>query len=414
MPNRSLQFRHRRRGATSPVVVVLMAGILIAIIVLIVVLLMGRNLPQSTDGQPASTGSSVSGGSRSLTEKPRAPEAAVVSPGQQVNREDLPSPPKSPKLVGNEKRIKEVAQIGKTYEMLIKGGFSARVEDIDWGVKQVTSLAFDFETQANRTIESNDGKQIVEVRHFQKVRAVKLLVDVESVTIELGLPGVVVLGALDNLEPGTGESVLFAKPIVEAVLRGGAQSVANSKVKEFWQVDSLSGKKVRITFIDGVGVQTIEPIGCSLTASERDFISNTAALSDYHTMPDVNIEPGKTWTVDASEFSGFFDPSMRGVLRGEVVIAREENHEEDGKFYAKLVIQPGSAVEIDSSNASTHRIGSFTPGGTLQYNITDGCIASARLIGNMQIETLSKDHILFEASFRTRPKLEISYSCKIR
>ena len=224
-----------------------------------------------------------------------------------------------------------------------------------------------------------------------------------------------ILGAIDWLvEPGTGEAVLSAKPIAEAILGRAAQAVANSNAKAFGQVDSLSGKKVRITFVDGVGVQTIEPIGCSLTASERDFVSNTAALSDYHTMPDVNIEPGKKWTVDGSEFSGFFDPSMRGVPQGEVVIAREDNHEENGKRYAKLGIQPGSHVEIDSSDASTHRIGSFTPGGTLQYNITDGYVETAHLIGNMQIEQLSQDHILFEASFRTRPKLEISYSCKIR
>lgn len=271
-----------------------------------------------------------------------------------------------------------------------------------------------YEISASRTIESNDGKKIVEVRHFEAVRTAKLLADVESVTIELGIPGGMVLGALEYVNPGSGVAVLSAKPIAESILKNGAQAVVNSNARAFGQVDSLSGKQVRITFVDGVGVQTIEPIGCSLTASERDFVSNTAALSDYHTMPNVNIEPGKAWTVDGSEFSGFFDPSMRGVPEGKVVIAREDNHEENGKLYARLSIQPGSYVEINSSDASTRRIGSFTPGGTLQYNITDGYVETARLIGNMQIERLSQDHILFEASFRTRPKLDISYSCKIR
>lgn len=118
---------YRRWGATSPVVVVLLAGILLALVVLVVVLLMGRGpTPPGPEGsssvtqvaQPPQTSGSAP------MEKPKAAEPPVVNPGQQVNREDLPKPPKSPKLIGDEKRIKEVAREGKTYDMRVKAGFA--------------------------------------------------------------------------------------------------------------------------------------------------------------------------------------------------------------------------------------------------------------------------------------------------
>lgn len=60
------------------------------------------------------------------------------------------------------------------------------------------------------------------------------------------------------------------------------------------------------------------------------------------------------------------------------------------------------------------RVGSFDPRGTLRFNITEGYIESAELNGELAVETVSKDHILFEARFRTRPRMQVIYSCQLQ
>ena len=127
-----------------------------------------------------------------------------VHDGQVVKRSELSNPPTHPEKIGKTDRIKEVAQAGKTYEIVLKGGVEARVEDKDWGVKQVVNLGFMFEAVVERTIESNDGNKIVELRCFESVKMAKTLCEVEAVTIELGKPGVAVLAGLDYFYPRRG------------------------------------------------------------------------------------------------------------------------------------------------------------------------------------------------------------------
>jgi hypothetical protein len=371
-------------------VIFLLSGILLAFIVLIVILLTGRQQDSPSPERP-------------------------ITSGETVNRSELFNSPVPPKFIGDEKRIKEVAQEKKTYVHLAKGGFDARVEDKDWATRKVVNLAYAYEMSGSRMIESNDGKKIVEIRQFDSVRTVKLLSEVESVTIDLGAPSQLVLGIVLDWAggSGTGEAILAAKPIAEKILREGAQYIADNNTKAFGEIDSLSGKKIRVTFVDGEGVVAIEPIGCSLNADERDFAFNTATLLDYHALPNIEFKPGETWTIDGGELGGMLDPSLRGASHGEIVVAREPDFDEGGKQYAKLTIKKGF-LNIDSSDASQRRIGSFTPRGFLKYNIVDRYVESAELTGDMHFETVSKDHLLFEASFKTRPRLQVQYSCKIQ
>ena len=322
MFKRSLRFRIRRRGATSPVVVVLLAGILVALIVLIFMVVLGRHLPDNYTGNAGSTTTAGAGEqlpkdpAPAIREKPQTAGPALVTPGQTVSRDDLPLParPKKPEPIGNPERIQEVLQKGRIYEVLAKGGLAARVEDKDWGVHELTNLAFRYELPATRAIEENDGKTIVEVRQFGKIDAAKLLT-VESVTIDLGPPGALGLGLLTGIDPETGAAILSIKQVIEGILGQAAQAVADSQAKVVWQLDSLSGKKVRITFADGVGVQSIQPIGCSLTTEERDYVFGQALLSDAYTMR-LDKKPGETWTIDGSQLVSLLDPTMRGVTKG--------------------------------------------------------------------------------------------------
>ena len=52
-------------------------------------------------------------------------------------------------------------------------------EDKTWWRKDVINLAYVVDMQVDRTIESNDGTRVVELRHFVASRVVELLCEVD-------------------------------------------------------------------------------------------------------------------------------------------------------------------------------------------------------------------------------------------
>lgn len=339
---------------------------------------------------------------------------ANVGPDETIGRGDLDAPPPAPpKPVADPNRIRETLREGKTYQVHLKAGINSRVEDEDWGIRAVTNLIYVGEMVLNRTIESNDGRRIVELRHFEVCRSVKLLHEVEDVEIQLGPAGHLALAALHLHFPEVGTAVIGAKEAAETVLAAGAGPVAQSAAtKAFACVDSLSGKKIRITYVDGIGVESIQPVGCSLTPDERDFAFATAALSDCYLFPDIDIAPGKTWKVDGSQLVGFLDPSLRGIPHGSVTVVREADDTNDVARHANLRIQSG-LIQITNSDASRHRQGTFAPKGRIRYSLDHGYVESGQLEGAITIEDVSKDHLLFKASFKLQPTITLDYSCRM-
>ena len=78
-----------------------------------------------------------------------------------------------------------------------------------------------------------------------------------------------------------------------------------------------------------------------------------------------------------------------------------------------LAIRAGT-LEIDNSDASSRRIGSFTPEGRLRYALAEGYVDHAALTGRFTVEEVSTDHLLFETSFKSKPTLKVDYTCTIR
>ena len=385
-------------GGMNLVAIVLLSCCLLAVGVLIGILVMqGGTGPVNPPPKPSPTGS----------------PGPVVADGQKVERGEKSPPPKSPPPMDDPARIKETLREGKTYSVVLKAGLDARAEDKAWWRKEVVHLAYVAEMQIDRSIESNDGRRVVELRRFVVSRNAKLLCDVEDVSIDLGAPGALVLGALSYLQPGAALAATLAKPVAESILREGSQEVARSETaKAFAHVDSLSGKAVRIAYVDGVGVESITPVGCSLDAEEQDFIFNTAILSDCYVW-DLKKAVGDRWEVDGAQLAGFIDPSLRGVTEGSIKFIRDADGRDGGRPFAALRIE-GGTLRVDSSDASRRRIGSFTPEGTLRFSLADKVVERATLTGRFAIDEVSTDHILFETSFKSRPTLKLEYSCEVR
>ena len=246
------------------------------------------------------------------------------------------------------------------------------------------------------------------------MRSIKLVTEVESVTFDFGVPDKLVFAALEWAQPGAGVVSMQVKPILEQILRAGSRVETQlAAVKAFGAVDSLHGKSIRITYVDGEGVTGLEPVGCVLTPDEESFLRNTALLADCYLLPELTLRPGATWEVEGAQFAGFVDPSLRAMPRGSVAIRRGQDEVVKGKTFAHLKVESGS-LELDATNLQRSQVGVYYPEGDLSFDLKDGYVSSGTLGGRMILERVSKDHVLFEAKFRTEPRIKLTYHCETR
>jgi hypothetical protein len=280
-------------------------------------------------------------------------------------------------------------------------------------IDTIVHMVYRAETLMHRQIEKNDGKRIVEVRTFVDCKAVKVTSTVEISFRNLA-PGLMFLSNLflgDNTLVGT--AVALGLDAVRGWITHGIQrelDARNTKVRG--AIDGLTGKKVRIVFEDGKGVVELTPIDCSLTKEQQDFLLAAAVVTDAYWLPDVESRPGQTWSVPGEALSDLVPPSWKAVPEGSLTIRRERDFERDGKQYALLRLERGS-VTVNATDARRSRLGSLTPEGSLEYNITDGHVSKAELTAKGSIQEVSRDHLLFESRFEAAPKVRMTYSCRI-
>jgi hypothetical protein len=223
-----------------------------------------------------------------------------------------------------------------------------------------------------------------------------------------------ILSALEGQVPGTIATVEIVQPIAEAVLKGASQYKWDSNgAKAFSSIDSLSGKRVRIEYLDGKGVVSLQPVGCSLTKSEFEYLEATAVLSDCYLFPSINAAEGEGWNVEASQLQGLMDPTMRARPSGSIRISREANEQKEGTTVARLRVS-GGPVSLDSSTDRKKRLATFSPRGALLFSFEDGYTTNATLSGVATMYEVSTDHLIFKEEFSFEPDLQVQYSCKMR
>jgi hypothetical protein len=371
--------------------VVWLLGAMVAALIALVIMLMFRSVP-TPPGTPG----------------PQGPEV-VTRPGQEVVIE---APKKAPKPIDQE-RITATLQAGRTYEMLLKGEVLAKGTDTAWGTSVIAFVQYLSECAVDRTIEKNDGNTIVEVRHYKVVRNVQVDRKVEEVSWDFGAPGDLALTCLESVLPGTTTVLGTVQPFAKKFVKSSYEWQLDEQAKVRGMVDSLSGKKVRLTFENGKGVTRIQPIDCDLTSSERDYIAATAVVADCFILPDAKLKPGASWAIDGQNLSGLIDPTLRGDTSGMVTVVRRDDTKRGMHLAAVLEISDGRVV-IDSTTPEKYDIGTFTPHGKLYFDLEDQFVESAELTGYVSIERRSRDHFLFETSFKTKPEIAITYTCKIR
>lgn len=350
----------------------------------------------------------------------RTSPAAV--PGNVIERSSLPNPPPAPKPVANPLRVRQNLQAGKTYVTHTKGTLHVRATDKDWGLEEVITINYVFEAKIDREIESNDGRTIVELRRFRDVRSLKLETKLEDVRIDLGSSNDSLLGNLALFAPKVAVVVkaldgTSVKPVLTALRPKGVDPetlLKENATKAFATVDRLSGKSVRLTYVDGKGVSSIESVDGDITGAERDFHFSSAILSDSLIFPNTDVTVGDTWPVEGSSFANFIDPSLLARISGEAKMKLvADRHIVQDKPCRHIKFDEGGRFKLDESDPKVGRIGHFDPQGSMYFSVDDKIIIQADLTGKAQLDKFSKDHLLFQARMRQTPELQIRYTCRI-
>lgn len=338
----------------------------------------------------------------------------LVLSGQVVTPQDLHLEPVHVAEAAEPDRVRSWLPEGKTYAIRVKGGLKAALKERDYGARRRQNLAFLFEMETHRTIEHNDGRRVVAVVHFHRVRMVKLLSAVDRFEIDLGPPGEPLLRSLDPLAPEAGIAVVDVAPVAYAVLGRGAQAVAQSPTsRAFLETDPLCGTSVRVRYEAGRGVESIEPIGCALDRWQAQFLFHTALLSDCCLFPPQAAKAEETWQVDARQLTGYLEPSIRGLPQGKVAVRRGEESRSGGKRYCTLRLE-GNPLELRSCDYPSGFLGCFRPTGTLRFNLTDGHVEAARIHWRIDRAGPSGYRLLFENDFRGQPSLVVDFNCQLR
>jgi hypothetical protein len=338
---------------------------------------------------------------------PPPPIPPVTLPGTVVERKEVANPPPPPKPVANPDRVRQNLQPGKTYVTHSKGTLNVRATDKDWGFEGVVTINYAFEAHIDRQIESNDGSTIVELRHFRNLRSVKIACKLEDIRIDLGPVGSLLIPEIQGTS---------LKPVIAGLRWVGVQPEKlvglEDGSKVFHKVDQLSGKKVRLTFVDGKGVTRLEPIEGKLTAAERDFHFASSLLSDSLIIPDVDIKINSLWSVDGENFANLVDPSLLAHTSGSITLKRDPDHIIQNKTCRHLTVVSGQIL-FEDSDPKMGQIGYFEPKGSLYFSPADQVIIQANMKGKAKLEKFSKDHLLFETRMRRLPEMELLYKCQV-
>jgi len=202
---------------------------------------------------------------------------------------------------------------------------------------------------------------------------------------------------------------LAKHPVIRRIATSAAQDRA---AKYFMFVDGLQGKKVRVAYKNGVGLTSLTPLGCNLSADGQMLITNMAMASDVYILPDLKCREGDTWVIHGVDMLPVFDPSLKAVPDGQIRVERLRDQGQGDRRAAVIAIRRG-VFTLRSWEAGSETVGRWAPRGQMLFSFSDSIVTQADLTGDFEITKRSTDHILFEARMEVQPQYRMVYSCEI-
>lgn len=315
----------------------------------------------------------------------------------------------------NREQVMSAVPVGRSYEVLVNGGVTGRSPDMFYRPMHRRYMAYMFEMRYQRTIESNNGCRIVERRTYGSVRTAKILSSA-GVNLKLPPPDVVRLDCLDYPEAGGGIAVAPVRPVAEAILERGATAVVDdSTSRAFLEQHLLSGKSVRLTYVVGVGMSSIEPLGWTLTKSVAAHLFTQTVLPPPLPTSDSLGRPLTDFILPPAEFTAFLDPTQffsSGCTR-EIGLRVVPGVNESG-VACELSLLPGTSIPELPYAVREYRRSPAVPLGRLQYDPHLKTITRALIEWPRDALRISHDQLLFELEKdwgECRP-LTVQYCCR--
>lgn len=356
-------------------------------------------------------------------------------------------------------RFKDTRRAGYKYLAEAIGKVEGQGHSKDWGITGEGYYNYLYRIQYSSEVLDNDGFSIIERRTFTRVdevlmiskyqfhldvrsdlKPVKELVSYLSSVVEvLPVPGAQATGkAIELVARGADMGLLalermeLSEDEVRRAFRGLKEmGVDLSDVEQNFvsrhlgrvigygpNMRLLEGKSFLLKYEDGVGLTEVRTEGAGeiLSLREKELLDRAFYLSDYYIFKDAQdpgraIKPGDSWKVDARNLAGTLDPKLRHRARGSITLYRDHNTARDQSEMAvfRLVggtvhlVPPGASEKIEGEM-------SFSEGKIL-YDLGNQFVAEAEIRGTARYQSVSRDHLLFEARMSTEPALTISYRC---
>jgi hypothetical protein len=347
--------------------------------------------------------------SRYFAENAEVAQELLTDMGPVIDRQDIrrwygEDFPKTP-FVNSAEHLKRALPPGAMHEILLKGSVLARLPKRENG--PATCIAYVFEMRFFRIIESNDGQRVVEVRFIDRIRRAKIVTLQQGLAIDLGRPADPILGGIRFPTEEFGMTVAPVEEVARAILADGAEEViAESSSRAFIEEDYLSGRWVRLTFVDGTGVEAVEPIDWQLSYDETAFLFAQPLMAAKMFLPNRNRRQPRV--VEINQLAGFFEPGLGLGAADELFLVR----------HAGDRTTPLREYEmLRSANVFDGRAGDAVPGrcfGKLRYNPKTRLLESAELLWPMNEVIRMRNKLLFEYGFQPSPELHLSYHCRVQ
>ena len=322
-------------------------------------------------------------------------------------------------------RVAQTYKIGAEYRSNVVFGLDGRGTNRDWGITVNTNFHYLGQVQTLRQIEANDGTTLVALQTMEKARNLHVATQVDNISYrDLGTGGELMLKAIDLIgvagagmplgwtelsreQAQTLMNLQFSKDIL-------GKLASDAALKSVVYVDELEGKTVRLTYVNGQGVQKVEPINCTLSENEMNFLMATAMISDTYVLVDPDCQVGAEWTIQGRDVLPVVDPSMHATMDGKLHVRRAKDEQGPrGKTAVIELDKQNSHLVMKGYDKSHAYLGDWYPSGQMRFSFQDKIVTQSNLSGDFSIQRESTDHYVFKSEFKTEPRYSVDYTCAL-
>ena len=336
----------------------------------------------------------------------------------------------------SEEMLVERYPVGKTIRSVGHFVMNGKGSNKSWGVRGTASFSYLSEVPVETRVVESDARtgRLVFEQTFGEVVQVRA---VSNQTLELVPPDSLVLRTvwptadplLKRLSPGyflfrrMVEAVNHTDPGLKRTLtrtsgwlrrKGIEVTGATPDTELAVQVEKLSGSKLRIVYVSGLGVTQISRLeGMPFNRDELIRLAHASTvLVDYFVFPTAKRNPGDKWDVRADDVASLFALYDPQAEIGGTISLRRDADSVAGQV-AKLALVKGTVTARSEEDGKEHRGQLTVKSGSMSIDLKSLYIRTARVQFSASTLHQSKDHLLFGTEQLRDLKVESRYEAEL-